>query len=120
MGAAAAGLAILAGQLQYVIMAAPWLGLYVAARADHLAFNRVQGALMRLPWEAPVTRLEVGGGYYLLRNVIVRSSNYTLYGDLSGRVMSVLSQFTPNLEIYSIDEAFLGLAGFENRLEAHA
>jgi DNA polymerase V len=52
--------------------------------------------------------------------VIVRSSNYTLYGDLSGRVMSVLSQFTPNLEIYSIDEAFLGLAGFERRLHAHA
>jgi nucleotidyltransferase/DNA polymerase involved in DNA repair len=38
--------------------------------------------------------------------VIVRSSNYTLYGDMSSRVMQVLSTFTPDLEIYSIDEAF--------------
>ena len=52
--------------------------------------------------------------------VIVRSSNYTLYGDLSARVMRVLADFTPELEVYSIDEAFLGLSGFEHRLEAHA
>lgn len=52
--------------------------------------------------------------------VIVRSSNYTLYGDLSARVMTVLRTFTPNLEVYSIDEAFLSFAGFENRLESHA
>lgn len=52
--------------------------------------------------------------------VIVRSSNYTLYGDLSRRVMSVLGEFTPDLEIYSIDEAFLGLSGFENRVVDHA
>jgi DNA polymerase V len=39
--------------------------------------------------------------------VIVRSSNYALYGDLSQRVMSVLERFAPAIEIYSIDEAFL-------------
>lgn len=39
--------------------------------------------------------------------VFVYSSNYTLYGDLSRRVMEVLAQFSPRLEIYSIDEAFL-------------
>jgi DNA polymerase V len=39
---------------------------------------------------------------------------------MSARVMRVLSDFTPNLEIYSIDEAFLGLSGFDARLEAHA
>ncbi len=43
------------------------------------------------------------------------SSNYTLYGDMSARVMQVLSTFTPELEVYSIDEAFLSLKGFENR-----
>ena len=43
----------------------------------------------------------------------MRSSNYTLYGDMRARVMRVLSNFTPNLEIYSIDEAFLSLVGFE-------
>jgi DNA polymerase V len=52
--------------------------------------------------------------------VIVRSSNYTLYGDMSGRVMRTLSAFTPSLEIFSIDEAFLGLSGFDSRLETHA
>lgn len=40
-------------------------------------------------------------------NVHVFSSNYTLYGDISSRVMSILAEFTPNIEIYSIDEAFL-------------
>ena len=45
--------------------------------------------------------------------VAVFSSNYVLYGDLSRRVMSTLSQFAPDIEIYSIDEAFLHLNGFE-------
>ena len=71
------------------------------------------GIAMGAPWHLSKQKFAKHG-------VIVRSSNYTLYGDLSGRVMSVLSQFTPNLEIYSIDEAFLGLAGFERRLHAHA
>ncbi len=44
-------------------------------------------------------------------NVQIFSSNYALYGDLSNRVMGVLSQFTPNLEVYSIDEAFLNFDG---------
>ena len=35
------------------------------------------------------------------------SSNYTLYGDMSSRVVQVLKAFTPNLEVYSIDESFL-------------
>ena len=44
-------------------------------------------------------------------NVAVFSSNYTLYGDLSARVMKTLARFTPSLEVYSIDEAFLDLTG---------
>lgn len=43
------------------------------------------------------------------------SSNYALYADMSSRVMRVLEDFSPELEIYSIDEAFLGLNGFRNR-----
>ena len=46
-------------------------------------------------------------------NVRVFSSNYTLYGDMSARVFATLSQFTPEIEIYSIDEAFLNLTGFD-------
>ena len=41
-------------------------------------------------------------------NVAVFSSNYNLYGDMSRRVMMLLSEFTPELTQYSIDEAFLG------------
>ncbi|MCB0409126.1 MAG: Y-family DNA polymerase [Flavobacteriales bacterium] len=44
--------------------------------------------------------------------VKVFSSNYTLYGDMSHRVMSILSKFSPDIEVYSIDEAFFGLDGF--------
>ena len=46
--------------------------------------------------------------------VHVFSSNFPLYGDMSSRVMSILSKYTPNIEIYSIDEAFLEFKGFEN------
>ena len=47
------------------------------------------------------------------KDVKLFSSNYPLYGDLSNRVMSILNQFTPNVEIYSIDEAFLNFDGLE-------
>jgi DNA polymerase V len=76
--------------------------------------------------EAKALGIAMGESWHLVREkhrkagVIVRSSNYTLYGDMSARVMRVLSDFTPDLEVYSIDEAFLGLGGFEGRLEAHA
>ncbi|MGZ5055096.1 MAG: Y-family DNA polymerase [Methylobacter sp.] len=44
-------------------------------------------------------------------NVQLFSSNYTLYADMSARVMSTLEEFAPSLEVYSIDEAFLDLTG---------
>lgn len=47
------------------------------------------------------------------KNINVFSSNYALYGDMSSRVMTMLSSFTPDIEIYSIDEAFLKFEGFK-------
>ncbi len=47
-------------------------------------------------------------------SVTVLSSNYALYGDMSRRVMSILCQFSPDYEIYSVDEVFLNLKGFES------
>ena len=44
-------------------------------------------------------------------DIILQSSNYALYGDMSARFMSVLEQFSPKLEVYSIDEAFVDLGG---------
>jgi len=46
-------------------------------------------------------------------NINVFSSNYPLYGDMSSRVMNVLREYTPEVEVYSIDEAFLKFKGFE-------
>lgn len=65
---------------------------------------------LKIPMGAPGFKYEAlirkNGGELL-------SSNYALYGDLSSRVMDVLGKFTPDLEIYSIDEAFLGLTGMQ-------
>lgn len=47
--------------------------------------------------------------------IIAYSSNYALYADMSNRVMSILSMFSPNQEIYSIDECFLDLTGFRQQ-----
>ena len=47
-------------------------------------------------------------------NIKVFSSNYPLYGDMSNRVMKILETYTPNVEIYSIDEAFLKFEGFDH------
>jgi DNA polymerase V len=55
-----------------------------------------------------------------MNQVMVFSSNYVLYGDMSQRVMSNLGQFTPEIEIYSIDEAFLNLKGLPVDLEEYA
>jgi len=76
--------------------------------------------------EAKALGIDMGAPWHLNRDrfakagVIVRSSNYTLYGDMSARVMRILDGFAPEMEIYSIDEAFLNLAGFDHRLDAHA
>ena len=48
-----------------------------------------------------------------MHDINVLSSNYALYGDFSNRVMNILSSYTPDIEIYSIDEAFLQLKGFD-------
>lgn len=46
--------------------------------------------------------------------IVAFSSNYALYADMSNRVVEVLSGFSPNIEVYSIDESFLELSGFES------
>ena len=51
-------------------------------------------------------------------NVKVYSSNYKLYGDMSTRVMSILMTIIPNIEIYSIDEAFIDFSNVpESKLD---
>jgi DNA polymerase V len=71
-----------------------------------------------LPMGAPAHKF---ASFFRQHNVQVFSSNYPLYGDMSQRVMEVLRQFTPEVEVYSIDEAFLHFDGFEDYdMEAYA
>jgi hypothetical protein len=49
-------------------------GLYLAARLDHLGFNEVTGSLGPQTWDAPVSRIEVGGGYSIQRNLLLKVS----------------------------------------------
>jgi DNA polymerase V len=58
---------------------------------------------------------------FLRKNqVAVFSSNYALYGDMSKRIMGTLGEFAPEIEIYSIDEAFLNLSGINVDLDEYA
>jgi hypothetical protein len=49
-------------------------GVFAAARFDNLTFSDVAGTTVVQPWDAPVTRLEVGGGYSLRRNVLIKAA----------------------------------------------
>ena len=65
--------------------------------------------------EAKALGIKMGTPFFQLQKLVasgrleVRSSNYTLYGDMSARVMGILRETDPDLEVYSIDEAFLHL-----------
>ncbi len=69
--------------------------------------------------------IKMGEPYFKVKNicnkngVAVFSSNFSLYTNISDRVMLTLAKFTPELEVYSVDEAFLNLAGFSG-LEDYA
>ena len=77
-------------------------GIIVAASKDAKALGLVLGV--------PIFHVEET---VIRENVAVFSSNYTLYGDLSRRVMDTLRTFSLVIEEYSIDEAFLGLTGIQ-------
>ena len=71
------------------------------------------GCVIARSEEAKAIGIRMAIPEYMIRDVIRRhnvavfSSNYTLYGDMSARVMKILASFVPAMELYSIDEAFL-------------
>ena len=83
------------------------------------------GCIISRSTEAKALGIKMGEPYFKVErivkknNVKIFSSNYSLYGDISRRVMKTLKQFSPQIEIYSIDEAFLNLSSIkdENLLE---
>ena len=80
------------------------------------------GCIISRSAEAKALGLKMGDPYFQVKeqlrreSVQVFSSNYTLYGDMSRRVMHYLGASVPGVEIYSIDEAFLDLGGLEQHL----
>lgn len=78
------------------------------------------GCVVARSEEAKALGIAMGVPFYQIKDLVqanrVRafSSNYALYGDMSKRVMQILREFTPEIEVYSIDEAFLLLRGFSN------
>jgi len=49
-------------------------GLYAAARVDHVGFSELAGSAATVPWDAPVTRVEIGSGYSIQRNLLLKIS----------------------------------------------
>ena len=73
------------------------------------------GCMVARSKEAKALGIGMGVPFFQVRDiakqhsVVIRSSNYALYGDMSERVMGILSDSAPDSEIYSIDECFLDL-----------
>ena len=78
------------------------------------------GCIISRSNEAKALGIKMGEPYFKEKNIIVKndvqvfSSNYSLYGDISRRVMRTLRRFNSDIEIYSIDEAFLDLSNFSD------
>ncbi len=76
------------------------------------------GCVVARSQEVKALGVRMGVPWFQLRDlarehgIVAKSSNYSLYGDMSARMMGVLGRFSPDQEIYSIDECFLGMDGF--------
>ncbi|HYN83672.1 MAG TPA: Y-family DNA polymerase [Pyrinomonadaceae bacterium] len=87
------------------------------ARRPVVVLSNNDGCVISRSQEAKRLGIRMGAPLFQIRalteaqGVRVFSSNYALYGDMSRRVMETLATFTPEVEVYSIDEAFLGLGG---------
>ena len=78
------------------------------------------GCIISRSNEAKALGIKMGEPYFKAKDIIVKnnvqvfSSNYSLYGDISRRVMRTLKRFNSEIEVYSIDEAFLDLSNFSD------
>ena len=89
-------------------------------RKPIVVLSNNDGCIITRSAEAKKLGIKMGEPYFKAKKIIdqnnvkVFSSNYSLYGDISQRVMETLAKFASEVEIYSIDEAFLALNGFDN------
>ena len=81
-----------------------------------IVLSNNDGCIISRSSEAKALGIKMGEPYFKAKKIITKnnvhvfSSNYSLYGDISRRVMKILKNFAPEMEIYSIDEAFLNLS----------
>ena len=91
-----------------------------------VALSNNDGCIIARSKEAKALGIKMGVPLFKVKdivereNVIVFSSNYTLYADMSRRVMNIISEFTPSIEVYSIDEAFIELTNMNVDYESYA
>ncbi|MBD1135053.1 Y-family DNA polymerase [Pelagibacterales bacterium SAG-MED47] len=87
-------------------------------RKPVVVLSNNDGCIISRSNEAKALGIKMGEPYFKAKDIIIKnkvevfSSNYSLYGDLSRRVMRTLKRFNSEIEIYSIDEAFLDLSSF--------
>lgn len=85
-----------------------------------IVLSNNDGCVIARSNEAKALGIKMGDPAFQLKelinrhNIAVFSSNLTLYGDMSSRVMSIVSQYAPQIEIYSVDECFIELGGIQN------
>lgn len=86
-----------------------------------IVLSNNDGCVVSRSSEAKAIGIGMGVPVFQIQDVIRQhrvqafSSNYTLYGDMSRRMVETLSTFSPTIEVYSIDESFLGFDGFHHR-----
>ena len=90
-------------------------------RKPVVVLSNNDGCIISRSNEAKALGIKMGEPYFKAKDIIIKnkvgvfSSNYSLYGDLSRRVMRTLKRFNSDIEIYSIDEAFLDLSNFPDQ-----
>jgi len=90
-------------------------------RKPVVVLSNNDGCIISRSNEAKALGIKMGEPYFKAKDIIIKnnvnvfSSNYSLYGDLSRRVMRTLKRFNSDIEIYSIDEAFMDLSNFSDK-----
>ena len=90
-----------------------------------IVLSNNDGCIIARSNEAKALGVKMGVPYFKVRDmiikngIVVKSSNYPLYGDMSSRVMKIIGQYSPIQEVYSIDESFIDLVGLPFHLINH-
>jgi DNA polymerase V len=90
------------------------------AKKPVIVLSSNDGCVISRSMEAKTLGIKMGEPYFKVKKIVKEnnvktfSTNFALYGDMSRRVMKTLKQFSPQMEIYSIDEAFLDLSSIKD------